>query len=206
MRPEVSELYDSKFAQGYDLRAKICDHLVGREILESFHSRLLTLDSVPHRVLDLGCGTGRNLRRFAAANVAIESYEGVDCSPRMVELARARHPYSRASFEVTDATTALGSQRRYSLITAAWLLSHLASPAELIEAATASLEPGGRFLALAITDSTRLKARACGWRFRRNLHASPVSPELLRTDSLSFEHVSANGLMTLVEYRPHAKT
>ncbi|MGB3187210.1 MAG: class I SAM-dependent methyltransferase [Ornithinimicrobium sp.] len=200
--PGVAELYDSDFVRHFDTRAKLWEHLVCREANAAFHHRLQLLCDRPLRVLDLGCGTGRNLQRFSGAALQIDTYLGVDSSARMISAARAGHPYSRADFRHCDADTALAADERYDLITATWLLSHHRDPADLIRKATERLHDGGRFMALAITDSNRPSARLHGWRFRYFLHSHPVSPASLRNHAMSFEHVSASGLISLIEYQP----
>ena len=202
--PSVAALYESNFAQHYDLRAQLWEQLVCREAVTAFHQRLRQLADRPLRVLDLGCGTGRNLQRFAAASLQISSYTGVDSSHRMIDIAHRRHPYGLAEFRQTDVDSALATHERYDLITATWLLSHHPEPANLIRKATERLDHNGWFLALAITASHRPRARLHGWRFKRSLHSHPVQPELLHSDTLSFEHISANGLITLTEHRPPA--
>lgn len=204
--PGVAELYDSDFVRHFDARAKLWEHLFCREANAAFHHRLQLLCDRPLRVLDLGCGTGRNLQRFAGAALTIDSYTGVDSSARMISAARAAYPYSRADFRHCDADTALAADERYDLITATWLLSHHSNPAELIRKATERLHAGGRFIALAITDSSRPLARLHGWRFKHFLHSHPVSPASLRNHAMSFEHVSANGLISLIEYHPQTPT
>lgn len=200
--PGVAALYDSDFVRHYDLRAQLWEHLVCREATAAFHHRLRQLADRPLRVLDLGCGTGRNLHRFAAASLQIDSYVGVDFSRRMIDIAHHRHPYGLAEFRQTDVDTALATEERYDLITATWLLSHHHDPADLIRKATECLDRNGRFLALAITAGHRPSARIHGWRFKHSLHSLPVQPELLRSNTLSFEHISASGLVTLIEHRP----
>ncbi|MGB3828228.1 MAG: class I SAM-dependent methyltransferase [Ornithinimicrobium sp.] len=197
----VAELYDSDFVRHFDMRATLWEHLIGREANAAFGHRLQLLGDRPLRVLDLGCGTGRNLQRFAGVGLTIDSYVGVDSSARMISAARAAYPYSRAQFRHVDADTALVADERYDLITATWLLSHHSNPAELIRKATERLRDGGRFLALAITDSDRPVARLHGWRFKHFLHSNPVPAANLRNRVLNFEHVSANGLITLAEYQ-----
>lgn len=199
--PGVVDLYNSRFAQHYDTRALIWEHLFCREAIAALHGRLQLLGDRPLRILDLGCGTGRNLYRFAAASLQIDTYTGVDASPTMIDLARRHHPHSRAEFRHLDADAALDTDQRYDLITATWLLSHHPNPEDLLRKASQALDHDGRFVALVITSSHRPRARLHGWRFRHFLHSHPVPAARLRRDNLSFEHVSASGLVTLVEYR-----
>jgi SAM-dependent methyltransferase len=52
-----------------------------------------------HRVLDVGCGTGRHAHELARRGIAVH---GIDISQRFVDLARAASP-SQATFERGDA-------------------------------------------------------------------------------------------------------
>lgn len=53
-----------------------------------------------HTLVDVGCGTGRHTELLAAAGFELV---GIDCSPHMIDVARARAPQLR--FEVADLLT-----------------------------------------------------------------------------------------------------
>jgi len=100
------------------------------------------------RVLDLACGDGfytRLLKQHGAAQVL-----GVDISPEMIRLARAREQQEPLglTYQVGDAVTLpqLGS---FDLVTAVYLLPYAASKDELrgmFQRVYANLVAGGRFI------------------------------------------------------------
>jgi len=91
-------------------------------------------------VLDLGCGPGHVAAYLAAHGLDIQ---GLDLSPRMVDVARRRHPALR--FEVGDLRTLAAAGPRYAAIVAFYAIVHL-RPAELAAAFAqmqGALQPGG---------------------------------------------------------------
>ncbi len=205
----VRRLYESRFADRYDTNADRWERLACRLAYNTFHQRLTTLPKRPLNVLDIGCGTGRNLERLAAAGVEVDRYIGIDNSERMLGVAMRRHPYSRARFVVGDAADALRSARSVGppdLILLTWVLSHQADPAALLDASIAALAPDGRILVLALTETDRLLGRANAWRFRRFLHATPIPQSVLELASPSLHAPSCFGLVTVadVPWRPVA--
>ncbi len=85
----------------YDLWSQAYDNFDNPLIAMTEHA----LDAAPlqlagRRVLELGCGTGRNARRILALGAA--SYVGVDGSPGMLERARAQLEDPRAGWLQAD--------------------------------------------------------------------------------------------------------
>lgn len=195
----VRTLYASPFADRYDTSADRWERLTCRPALTSFQQLLSTLPKRPLDVLDIGCGTGRNLRRLVAASVEIDRYRGVDNSERMLEHAAHNHPYSRAEFVEGDAIDALRETSPPDVILLTWVLSHQADPTALLDAATTALAPGGRILVLALTATDSLLGRAHAWRFRRFLHATPIHKSVLDRTSPSLLATSCSGLITVAD-------
>lgn len=63
----------------------------------------------PQRVLVLGDGDGRFLQLFTALYPEAQ-VDAVDCSPRMIELARARTSSARVTFHCADAREFMGGE------------------------------------------------------------------------------------------------
>jgi len=195
-------LYESRFADRYDTNADRWERLACRSAYGIFRQRLATIPKHPINVLDIGCGTGRNLERLAAAGIEIDRYVGIDNSERMLREAMRRHPYSQAHFVVGDAMEALHSARSVGppdLILLTWVLSHQVDPAALLDAAANALAPGGRIIVLALTRTDRLLGRANAWRFRRFLHATPIDRSVLHLASPSLCATSSFGLVTVAD-------
>jgi predicted TPR repeat methyltransferase len=92
-------------------------------------------------VLDLGCGTGLCgplLRPWARL------LSGVDISPGMIDMAKARNVYD--TLEVSDLVAAMRKARRaYDLLVAADVLLYIGDLSGVFEAAAECLRPGGIF-------------------------------------------------------------
>jgi SAM-dependent methyltransferase len=91
---------------------------------------------------DLGCGTGRTGAWLAARGVG--EIDGVDLSPRMLAVARARGVYrSLHEGEVGDTGRDGGA---YDLVVSCLVDEHLADLRPLYAEAARLLRPGGRFV------------------------------------------------------------
>jgi len=86
----VKELFD-ELAQGYDERIKRNGYFAPGWV--TAHAGELE-DRPEFRVLDLACGTGLNVRVLAGRRKGIRA-DGIDLSPKMLELARASALYER---------------------------------------------------------------------------------------------------------------
>ena len=92
------------------------------------------------RVLDLACGPGyaAELAHQRGANVV-----GVDFSPAMVELARARYP--RLEWQTGDAQALCFDDGTFDAVLMNFGLLHLAETERALSEAARVLRPGGRF-------------------------------------------------------------
>lgn len=105
------------------------------------------LDHLPlrvsgRRVVELGCGTGRNARRVLAAGAS--AYLGVDGSAGMLERARAHHADPRATFVQADLSSPLPLHENCAddvLITL--VLEHVPDLVPLFRQVRRLLAPGG---------------------------------------------------------------
>ncbi len=73
----------------YDRAAEsFCDGTIGHDVAQNYAALLESIEgAAPFRILDLGCGPGRDLAHFRSlGHEAI----GLDGSPRFVEMARSR--------------------------------------------------------------------------------------------------------------------
>lgn len=94
------------------------------------------------RCLELGCGTGAFTEHVLALGRDL-TWEGVDVSPRCVEVARARLGRPGVSFRVAPAEALGVDDGSLDLVCGNSVLHHLDWPAALREALRA-LRPGGR--------------------------------------------------------------
>ncbi|SME88115.1 Predicted methyltransferase, contains TPR repeat [Tistlia consotensis] len=125
------------------------------ELLAEAVAAVTPADAAPRRVLDLGCGTGLCGPLFRERAVWLE---GVDLSPGMLGLARARKVYDALVAEEAErylatvvrtgeaAGSGEGAARTpFDLIVAADVLVYLGDLAPLFRAAASALRPGGLF-------------------------------------------------------------
>ncbi|MFJ3305807.1 class I SAM-dependent methyltransferase [Streptomyces sp. NPDC086549] len=97
----------------------------------------------PADVLDLGCGTG-SLSLLAAERG--HRVTGVDLSPAMVELARAKLAGRDAVFLVGDAAAPPVGEQRYDVVLVRHVLWTLPGPARVLRHWRGLLRPGGRLV------------------------------------------------------------
>ena len=98
-------------------------------------------------VLEIGCGTGRLLRR--ALGRGVDAW-GVDASPAMVARCRAQLPSAQQARVVVADAVSLRLDRRFALVTAPFrVLSHVSAVEDqlrLLAAVREHLLPGGAFV------------------------------------------------------------
>ncbi|MFF4488560.1 class I SAM-dependent methyltransferase [Streptomyces sp. NPDC001544] len=137
----VSVDWDAE-AAGFDEEP---DHgLRDPEVRAAWAARLGTwLPDRPADVLDLGCGTG-SLALLAAERG--HRVTGVDLSPPMVELARAKLAGRDAVFLVGDAAAPPVGERRFDVVLVRHVLWTLPDPARVLRRWRGLLRPGGRFV------------------------------------------------------------
>jgi predicted TPR repeat methyltransferase len=136
----VRHLFD-QFSADYDVRMRGQLHYAAPEILRQLADLVLPRKTAL-KILDLGCGTG--LSGVAFADLAAR-LDGIDLSPAMVALARARRIYGELS--VGDIEAELGaSHEQYDLLLAADTLVYLGDLRRLFAAAFEALASGGHFL------------------------------------------------------------
>ncbi len=101
--------------------------------------------ATPAALLELGCGTGGHAP-FLSAHSTVKRYVGIDLSPEMVELARARCPSLR--FETGDMLDLSVGERFDVAVALFHVVCYLSTEADLLkafESIRASLQPGGFF-------------------------------------------------------------
>jgi demethylmenaquinone methyltransferase/2-methoxy-6-polyprenyl-1,4-benzoquinol methylase len=103
------------------------------------------------RVLDLACGTGD--LAFAAAERAVDgSVLGVDASPKMIELARARAEHDARSgvvrFEVGDMSAVDAPPASFDVVTAGYGLRNVPDYEQAVREIARVLKPGGTLATL----------------------------------------------------------
>ncbi|MGW3953870.1 class I SAM-dependent methyltransferase [Streptomyces sp. NPDC004752] len=114
------------------------------EVRAAWAARLRSwLPGRPADVLDLGCGTG-SLALLAAERG--HRVTGVDLSPAMVDLARAKTAGREAVFLVGDAAAPPVGVRRFDAVLVRHLLWTLPGPGRALRRWSGLLRPGGRLV------------------------------------------------------------
>jgi SAM-dependent methyltransferase len=105
--------------------------------------RLVDFDGYRGRsVLDVGCGAGVDLARFARGGAEIT---GIDVSPSAIELARKNFEQQglRGRFEVADGERLPFPDNTFDLVFAHGVVQYTASPQRLVDECRRVLKPGG---------------------------------------------------------------
>ncbi|MEU9284768.1 class I SAM-dependent methyltransferase [Streptomyces sp. NPDC048275] len=113
-------------------------------VREAWAARLRAwLPEAPSDVLDLGCGTG-SLSLLASERG--HRVTGIDFSPRMVDLARAKLAGRDAVFLVGDATAPSVGEQRFDVLLVRHVLWALPDPERVLRHWCGLLRPGGRLV------------------------------------------------------------
>lgn len=106
----------------------------------------LSLTASPHRVLDVGCGTGYLLRLLASQCPQARELAGVDPAPSMIQAAMERAGDQRLRFAVGAAERLPYRDRGFDLVISTTSFDHWADQqGGLLECARV-LTPGGRLV------------------------------------------------------------
>jgi len=139
--------------RAYDEGYKACPCFWGREPGSLVRSLIRRVGSIAGwRVLDVGCGEGKNadyLWRLGAEVVAVEG------SALALENARIAFPKSGVQWRQADARTEKYSHCEYDLVLAYGLLHCLADESEIKQVVSAlrlATKPGGRHIVCAFND------------------------------------------------------
>jgi 2-polyprenyl-3-methyl-5-hydroxy-6-metoxy-1,4-benzoquinol methylase len=101
-------------------------------------------DITGRRVLDAGCGEGYLARVLAARGAHVT---GIDLSPRLIELARAKDPDGNIDYRVADLSQLPPGAARYFDAAASYLvLNDVTGYRGFAATLAASLKPGGRLV------------------------------------------------------------
>lgn len=91
-------------------------------------------------ILDVACGTGVLIPDYLKRNVA--SVTGIDISPKMAEIAKAKFPQKRVTILCGDVETT-AFDRQFDCIVVYNAFPHFPDPERLIQTLSTLLKPGG---------------------------------------------------------------
>jgi SAM-dependent methyltransferase len=163
------------------------DEPENRHLVERTVDQLANVVAPPGPLADLGCGPGAHTLALARRGYEVV---GVDGSPRMIEVARARAARDEldATFDVHDVSAPLRfADASLGGVVAILVLQHLPQPAAFIAEIRRCLRPGGHLLIIApARDSSSLRSQSLYWRLRAACyHVVPGVIRFYDADSLA---------------------
>jgi SAM-dependent methyltransferase len=169
-----------------------------RELVNRIADELASVIAPPGPVADLGCGPGAHALALARRGYDVV---GIDGSPRMVEVARARATRDKigATFEVHDISAPLPfADASLGGVLAILVVQHLPHPAAFLTEIRRCLRPGGHLLITAPAHgSTSLKSQNPYWRLRAACYQHV--PGVVRFyDTTSLPRLAENRGLTVV--------
>ncbi|WP_017662802.1 class I SAM-dependent methyltransferase [Baaleninema simplex] len=142
----TSSFFDGK-RQFFDIWASNYDCLLTTVFYQAIHQRLLEFVELPPspRLLDLGCGTGRLLDRFARTYPDLQG-TGLDLSLEMIQQARKRNAFDdRLDFAVGNVESLPFDAEQFDAVSCTVSFLHYPRPEVAIAEIDRVLKPGGRF-------------------------------------------------------------
>lgn len=139
-------------AEKYDPLMKLWVKAVAAEAEEEFATFLRDNLDEANTILELGCGTARNLEKIFSLNLKFKNYLGLDFSPNMLKVARRKfRDNPNVEFREKDITLINNADGKYDIIICTWMLSHLGSPSDFVNKTQRLLNKDGRFFLIFLT-------------------------------------------------------
>jgi SAM-dependent methyltransferase len=113
-RPALWRLFRGPLRREFDRLAPVWDEMRTPDSFAPVEAALAVLTEDPRHVLDLGTGTG-SVAQLVAARFPEAEVTGVDVSPKMIDVARAKG--TRVRFEVADAERLRYGDDAFDLVT-----------------------------------------------------------------------------------------
>jgi S-adenosylmethionine-diacylgycerolhomoserine-N-methlytransferase len=142
------------------------------------------------RLVEIGPGTGRNLRKLHAVRPAAQ-YGGIEASDEMLAHAQARLPWATLAHgfaEDADYTTLLGA--RPDVVAFSYCLSMVVDPQAALTNARRSVAPTGKVVVVDFGDLQGLRPTLRGLlrRWLDLFHVTPLDPTVLAPHQPSITH------------------
>jgi SAM-dependent methyltransferase len=113
-RPFLWRVFRAPLRRTFDRLAPVWDEMRMPEAFAPVEAALAALPEEPRSVLDLGTGTG-SVAQVVAERFPVAQVTGVDVSPKMIDVARAKG--TRVRFEVADAERLPYDDDAFDLVT-----------------------------------------------------------------------------------------
>lgn len=136
-----SKLFQSK--EGYDKYASFYDKKL--DFLDEFEQGMIWKmlgDIKGKKVLDIGCGTGRLMRKLLDKKAFVV---GADISPGMLKIAKKK--FREAEFVEADIENLPFKESHFDMVIASFVIVHLKDLRKAFDEVYRVLKPGGIFIA-----------------------------------------------------------
>lgn len=169
-KPQRVRRMFAEIAHAYDLNNRL--HALGRDQAWRRAAVRMARITPTDRVLDVACGTGDLAMALARAGAA--SVLGVDFTPQMIDLARAKlarlgpDQAQRLDYQIGDAMALDLPDDSFDVVSIAFGIRNVQDPAAALGEFARVLRPGGRLIILEFAEPTLAPVRwfnrfYCGW-------------------------------------------
>ena len=148
----VRKVYSFLEARWYDFFKEAWNRFVTPEAEKNIQIFLKEYVSEDKSILELGCGTGKNMESIQRLNLSFKNYLGLDLTPEMMNQAISKFKSNnRVTFKHQDITNLDNLDEKYDVIISTWVISHIHLPSEVINKAQNLLKEKGYFYLVFMT-------------------------------------------------------
>jgi len=191
-RDEDAMGYDV-LAAGYDAFAAPWNDQLAKPALD--HLYALVAEQLPPggRILDAGCGTGDGVRRLLEMTDASEIV-ALDCSPKMLDMARRKIADRRVRFVEGDVRRLPFADNTFDAVISTWVLECFSHPHRIAEEYIRVINENG-LVAYSFITIPRRSARKMADEFTRQMsEASAEARHFLQSSRMPFHQCSRSSL------------
>ncbi len=195
---EADAIYDT-IASGYDRFADHWDRTFARPALDALFQRLAEQLPADAKVLDAGCGTGRQINEYRQ-HINPAELVGIDKSVRMLDYARRRFRPAEVPFVQGDIRALPFPDDTFDAVMAIWVLETLSDPQIAVREFLRVVKPEGIVCYTFVQIPAEPNAARSTW-----AQAAPHLPVALAPAHMPFHHCDRstlerfrNGLISVV--------
>lgn len=149
---DVRKVYSFFEARWYDSFKEVWNRFGIPKAEKNIQIFLKEYVSEEKSILELGCGTGKNMETIQRLNLLFKNYLGLDFTPDMLNQAiNKSKTNNRVTFKQQDITNLNNLDEKYDVIISTWVMSHIHLPSEVINKAQNLLKDDGSFYLVFMT-------------------------------------------------------
>ncbi len=149
---DVRKVYSFFEARWYDSFKEVWNRFGTPKAEKKIRIFLKEYVSEEKSILELGCGTGKNMETIQRLNLLFKHYLGLDFTPDMLNQAiNKSKANNRVTFKQQDITNLDNLDEKYDVIISTWVMSHIHLPSEVINKAQNLLKDDGSFYLVFMT-------------------------------------------------------